>query len=169
MGSFISESGVYHEGQALPGDTEVPQRPSYFHHWDNGAWVLDLDGLRSTYLQRVDVAAGNARMKYITDIPGQQMTYQEKVRQAQAVKALDQGGDLTPFALITGEVGITAPNTGNAEADARAVADVILARYASWQTIGAAIERVRLTAKAALATINDEDDAKLIVSQIVWP
>lgn len=162
MGYFISASGVYHIGEALPGDTEVPERPSYFHHWVNGDWQLDLDELRQVYSTRIDVAAGNARTKYITDIPGQEMTYQEKVRQAEMLQA-NPALTETDCPLIFGEVGITA-------ADAPGVATVILARYASWQQIGAAIEKARLTAKNAISTtINDEDDAKLILSQISWP
>jgi hypothetical protein len=162
MGFFISQSGVYHEGDALPGDTAVAQRPSYFHKWVGGDWQLDLVEMRATYSNRVDIAAGNTRLKYITDIAGQQMTYQEKVRQAEMLQA-NPALTATDCPLIFGEVGITA-------ADAPGVAAVILARYASWQQIGAAIEKARLTAKNAIkTTANDEDDANLILSQISWP
>lgn len=39
MGYFVSQDGVYHEGDSLPGDAEVPQRPSQFHIWRGGQWV----------------------------------------------------------------------------------------------------------------------------------
>jgi len=39
MGYFIGANGIYHEGDAQPGDTEVPQRPSSQHVWLNEAWT----------------------------------------------------------------------------------------------------------------------------------
>lgn len=39
MGYFVSQEGRYHEGDPLPGDTEVSQRPSQFHIWYGGQWV----------------------------------------------------------------------------------------------------------------------------------
>ena len=39
MGYFVSQDGRYHEGDALPGDIEVPQRPSQFHVWHDGQWA----------------------------------------------------------------------------------------------------------------------------------
>lgn len=39
MGYFIDEGGGYHEGDQIPGDVAVPQRPDANHVWSNGQWV----------------------------------------------------------------------------------------------------------------------------------
>lgn len=39
MGFYISQGGAYHEGDQLPGDTAVPQRPDAMHAWNGTAWV----------------------------------------------------------------------------------------------------------------------------------
>lgn len=39
MGYYVSQGGDYHEGDMLPGDTEVPQRPDAMHIWSGTVWV----------------------------------------------------------------------------------------------------------------------------------
>jgi hypothetical protein len=42
-GFYIGSDGNYHEGDALPGDTPVPQRPGTSYTWDaaSGTWHYD--------------------------------------------------------------------------------------------------------------------------------
>lgn len=42
MGFFVTPQGIYRVGDQGPGDTAVPERPSPFHIWHNGAWVYAL-------------------------------------------------------------------------------------------------------------------------------
>lgn len=117
-----------------------------------------LEQQRATALALVDSQAGWARGQFITVIPGQEMTYLEKVRQAQAFQQDPQGN----YPLLAGEVGITAD-------DQAAVAAVILGRYATWQVIGAAIEQQRLGAKRDIAAAADSDAIAVVLDGIVWP
>lgn len=125
------------------------------------AYLDPLPTIRRQKLAEIDAAAGNARAKYITVIAGQEMTYLEKVKQAQAFQA-DPSPTQTAYPMIYGEVGITA-------ADAAGVAAVILQNYAAWQQLGAAIERQRLTAKKAISEANDEAAVASAMGAITWP
>jgi hypothetical protein len=122
---------------------------------------LSLSTLRTRYSDAVDAAAGVARMKYITTIAGQEMTYLEKVTEARSLLA-DPAPDAAKYPLIYGEVSVTAT-------DAPGVANVVLGRYAMWKNLGAAIEKARLTAKAAINSANTVDEMEAIVTAITWP
>lgn len=76
----------------------LPPQPSQAHEWDGQtlAWVLNpalLPGVitqaQARALAEVDEAAGRARLRYITDVPGQQATYTRKEQQAR--EWLDSG------------------------------------------------------------------------------
>lgn len=116
---------------------------------------------RSTAIAMVDDLAGRERAKYITVAPGQEMTYQEKVRQAQAFGD-DAAPDEGKYPLIYGEVGITA-------ADAAGVAVVVLQSFALWQQIGAAIEKVRLAAKRDINAAGSQAAIDAVLAGLVWP
>ncbi len=111
-------------------------------------WDFELEGwirtpLRDEVLAQslidIDAAAGSARLRYITDVPGQQAVYMAK--QAEAEDFLANGG--TPGAYLQGE------------ADARGVtvtqaAQMIAGLAAMWgETIGPAIEKSRIAGKLA--------------------
>lgn len=74
-------------GQVL----ERPQRPTPEHTWNQQSQVWEADTAALTaFLElrrgaaqaQIDDAAGQARLRYITDVPGQQATYQRKEQQA---------------------------------------------------------------------------------------
>lgn len=69
----------------------LPPQPSPAHEWSGQAlaWVLNpslmpgaLAEAQGAAQAQVDAAAGQARLRYITDVPGQQATYQRKEQQA---------------------------------------------------------------------------------------
>lgn len=69
----------------------LPPQPSPAHEWSGQslAWVLNaslmpaaLAEAQATAQAQVDAAAGRARLRYITDVPGQQATYTRKEQQA---------------------------------------------------------------------------------------
>ena len=69
----------------------MPPQPSPAHEWSGQslAWVLNpslmpaaLAEAQATAQAQVDDAAGRARLRYITDVPGQQATYTRKEQQA---------------------------------------------------------------------------------------
>ncbi|WGG58173.1 hypothetical protein [Brucella intermedia] len=109
----------------------------------------------------VDIAAETERLKYITPGAGQAMTYQQKVDEARAFKAASNP-QTSDYLILSSEVGITAETLSE-------VADVVLAAFAQWQQIGAAIEAVRLGAKRDIDAAADEAAARSIVDAIEWP
>lgn len=93
----------------------------------------------------VDEAAGDARTRYITDVPGQQEVYIRKREQALAYVAayeLDPGA--VPLPYIRDEAEATGETYGY-------VANLIIMLSNAWSLeIGPRIERVRLLGKRAI-------------------
>lgn len=91
------------------------------------------------------------RMKYLTDLPGQDMVYLSKVAEAKAWLAAGLPDDLAAYPLIEAEIGETG-------ADAAGVTSVWLARAAAWTAIAATLEGARLGAGGAIAAAATEAD-----------
>lgn len=123
--------------------------------------TIDNQVFRTTLKADVDSAAETERLKYITPGNGQAMTYQQKVTEAQAFKAATNP-KASDYPILSSEVGITAQTLAE-------VADIVLAAFAQWQQIGAAIEVIRLGAKRDIDAAEDETAARAVVDAIVWP
>ncbi|UWF67372.1 MULTISPECIES: hypothetical protein [unclassified Brucella] len=128
---------------------------------DNGAPLVSLAAVKSALKRQIDAAAEIERLKYITPGAGQAMTYQQKVNEAQAYKAASNP-KAADYPILSSEVGITAETLSE-------VANVVLAAFAQWQHIGAAIESIRLGAKRDIDAAQDEAAARAIVDAIEWP
>lgn len=98
----------------------------------------------------IDRFAGDARARYITVAPGQEGTYLEKRRQAQAFA--DAGYTGTPPAYIAAEAAATGSTATQA-------AQLILAQAAAWDVKGAEIEGCRRKWKIAVETTQDRNAA----------
>lgn len=75
----------------------IPKEQAYVHipsppagdkfKWDinTSSWVYTetLEEIRSTALGEIDALAGSVRLKYITEVPGQQATYLVKLKEAE--------------------------------------------------------------------------------------
>ena len=121
----------------------------------------DIMVIKTALRQAVDALAETEHLKYITPDHGQAMTYQQKVAETQAfnVTTSPQAAD---YPLLSSEVGITTPTLGE-------VVDIVLAAYAQWQQIGAAIEGIRLRAKRDIDAAENEAAARAVMDAIVWP
>lgn len=100
-------------------------------------------GLLKHHAKRaIDTAAGEARLRYITDVPGQSAVYLQKMEQARAFIGLAGLG--TPPPYITAEAtatGVTPINAANA----------IAAVAALWNDqVGPSIEQARIAGKRAV-------------------
>lgn len=122
---------------------------------------LDGERIKLSLKAIIDAAAEDERLKYITPGNGQAMTYQQKVAEAQAYKAASNP-KAEDYPILSSEVGITAETLSG-------VADTVLAAFAQWQQIGAAIEAVRLGAKRDIDAAADEPAARAVVDAIEWP
>lgn len=121
---------------------------------------------------RVDAAAENERLKYITAGVGQSMTYQTKFEQAvdyskKYAAHIADPKNVTPpdeneYPLLQASIGID----GSSMIE---VAETVTYAFAIWEKIGAAIEGIRLKAKAAIADAKTEEAAQAVFASIKWP
>lgn len=121
----------------------------------------ELTVLKSHLSASVDADAESERLKYITPGVGQAMTYAEKAAQAKAALATEdpQPAD---YPMLAAEIGIS----GATLAD---VAGIVASAHQQWIVIGAAIEGVRLRAKAEIGTATTSEEAQAVIAAIVWP
>lgn len=103
-----------------------------------------LEQAKINYQAKVDTAAGEARLRYITSIPGQDATYGAKL--ADAEKFIDHGSpewDIDSYPWLAGEV----RTYGKSPTDA---AEDIINKAYQWVQVGVVIEEIRLKAKQAI-------------------
>ena len=121
---------------------------------------------------RVDAAAEQERLKYITAGVGQSMTYTEKFNQAvdysKKYAAHEQDPKNAPepneadYLLLKAGLGIDGKTLIE-------VAETVTYAYAIWQKIGAAIEATRLESKAAIGNAKTAEEAQAVFDVIKWP
>lgn len=134
-----------------PGTQQVDGPPPAGAHWRHvgGCWVWcpPLEDLQTAAQNQIDVAAGSARLRFITDVPGQQGTYLLKEQQARAYVEAGCTGPVPPFVAAEAEA------TG---ADAGQAAQQIVATAELWAVqIAPAIEMERRRGKLAVAACTD--------------
>lgn len=120
--------------------------------WVDGEWQRHrtLDEVKLQALTDIDAFAGLARLKYITDVPGQSGTYLLKAEQAASFIAAGGVGDVPPYV--------------QAEVDATGMAPLDAAQYIHglselWaQQLGPAIERERRIGKIAVEAATSAED-----------
>ena len=102
------KSGRYLGNVALTGDVDlVSSSPEdEYQLWDSAsqAWIdqRTLPEYVKQAKMAIDKRAGQARLRYITDVPGQPETYQQKLKEAEAWSA-DQAPDIANYPYIDGE------------------------------------------------------------------
>lgn len=119
--------------------------------------AVEMGRHRAAAMEQVNSAVRRVRALFVTDLPGQEMLYIRKEAQARGYLAESpEPADASAYPLIAAEVGITAPTAAQ-------VAQVYLNLAAIWESVGAALESVRLGAVAAIevATSRAEIDAAL--------
>lgn len=131
-----------------------------------------LDETKEALKARVDEAAENERLKYITAGVGQSMTYTEKFNQAvdysKKYAAHEQDPKNAPepneadYLLLKAGLGIDGKTLIE-------VAETVTYAYAIWQKIGAAIEATRLESKAAIENAKTAEEAQAVFAAIKWP
>ena len=112
-------------------------------------WTQGISAVQRAAKRQVDAAAGRARARYITVVPGQSETYTAKALEAERYIADGASADLTNYPLIAAEMAAFGYATGAQAANA------ILAMRAQWLQVGAQIERIRLKAKRDIDAATD--------------
>lgn len=111
--------------------------------------ALELSGAKRHLLVCIDEWAGEARLRYITSVPGQAETYQKKEQQAREWAASSFAGDPPPF--ISEEA--TALGI-----DPQAVATEVIGLADYWGNVkGPQIEATRRKWKVAASAAGDYD------------
>lgn len=102
---------------------------------------------------------GAVRSIFVTDLPGQEMIYLDKLTEARAY-LVDAQSDLTNYPAIVAELGITADTPYE-------LAQLWLNMSAMWKVVSAGIETIRLSAVSAInvATSEAEIDTVLAAAQ----
>lgn len=103
-----------------------------------------LEQAKIDYQAKGDTAAGQARLRYITSIPGQDATYGAKL--VDALKFIADGyheENIEDYPWLAGEV----RTYGKSPTDA---AEDIINKAYQWVQVGVVIEEIRLKAKQAI-------------------
>lgn len=104
--------------------------------------ATELASIKAVAISHVNEIIATRRLDFITDGPGQEMIYREKV--AEAARYLEElPGDLTAYPFLAAEVGVSAP-------DAASLAALWLAKSAEWKLIGGQLEALRHGALIAI-------------------
>lgn len=131
-----------------------------------------LDAIKSNLKLLVDTAAENERLKYITAGVGQSMTYQTKFEQAVDYSkkyAAHQADPKNVTAPVENEYPLLRASIGIDGSSMIEVAETVTYAFALWEKIGAAIEGIRLKAKAAIGEAKTEEEAQAVFASIKWP
>lgn len=115
-----------------------------------------LQQAKTEAIAAVNAVSGLTRQKFITILPGQNMIYMAKEREAIANLAAPTG-DSTPYPLLAAEVGVTAPTAWE-------LAQVWVNVSVYWRSIAARIEGVQMCAIAQIENCTDPDDLNAIVA-----
>lgn len=161
----VNSDGVYIGLRPLPladGETRVPGIPrSTDVRWDFALGVFvqfqDMDLILSRGLEAIDNAAGAARLRYITDVPGQQGTYLVKAAQAEAYVAAGGVGSVPPY------VAAEASATGLDSLDA---AQFILTTRDAWDdVVGPRIEELRRLYSERVKVLTSKEAIEIMVAR----
>lgn len=128
-----------------PADTDLAT-----HAWDAATrrWIATptLQALRREAHDRIDAAAGAARLRYITDVPGQSAVYLAKLDEAHMLLANPNG---TPGPHLAAEAAATGVTPAALAAQVEALGSAWLG------TVSPAIEAARIGGKAAVTAAPD--------------
>lgn len=117
----------------------------------------NLDFHKAMAVAQINKLIGEIRLKYITDLPGQESLYTRKYEMAVDYLSQDPApADLSDYYLIEREVGITA-------ATAQELCQIWLNMNALWEVIAGNLEEARLSTHKAIndaSTRAEVDTAK---------
>ncbi len=108
----------------------------------------------------IDNYAGKTRIKYITDAPGQDLTYKQKAEEAEKYVTAVYPSDLTGYPFIQAEINAYGKTKEQA-------ADDILTKRDQWLSVGAQIEEVRLQTKQQIDNAVSNSEIKTICETAV--
>lgn len=161
----IDEDGNYLglvAGETAYAVVQFPPPPGAWR-WSgiDSAWrpVITLAQTIALGLDTIDKHAGAARLRFITDVPGQPATYLVKAEQAKAFIAAEGQGPVPPY------IQAEADATGLTPMQAALTIDGINSLWSN--TIGPAIERERRLAKVNLEAATTVEEANGLLTTAI--
>lgn len=143
--SFLEEGKSVIEAD-LPPDAEL----GGWRVIDGVPVQVDLTFIKNRHLTTVRTIISDVRSQFVTVLPGQEMIYLNKEKEAaEYVAATDP--DINDFPMIQSEVGVTAPT-------AYQVAQVWLYMGAQWRAVAASLERIRMVATNSINSATTETE-----------
>ena len=121
--------------------------------------VPTINDIKVAAKHAIDAAAGQARARYITTVPGQEATYMLKERQAREYAAAGY-----PAASVPPLVQVEADAFGITPQQA---ADEIIAKADAWIALAAKIEYARRSGKAEVDAASDVASVETIKNKII--
>ena len=121
--------------------------------------IVSKDEVLQTALRDIDLAAGQARTRYITEVPGQQATYLAKAEQAATFKAAGYEGEAPAYVKMEAQAtGMTA----------KQATDTILATKAAWETTtGPRIEYLRRSGKITVTRASTVEEIEATARKVL--
>lgn len=149
----------------------IPSAPPEVWQVDWTAKTVSVDGSKALAAARIAATStindggGLARGKYITTTPGQDLVYDRKRREAKEIID-DPEPNATKYPFVAASLADASTATRDRFVDE---ATLILNKEQEWARIGAAIERVRLTALADIKAATSPEQINAIVTKLQWP
>jgi hypothetical protein len=143
-GSFRFDVGLSRLVALRPAPPAEDAMRTWSWDEDSRRWIAvpTLAKLKLDAHAAIDQAAGQARMRYVTEVPGQQATYMRKLEQARAYASAGYTGAVPPY------IQAEADATGDTPQGA---ADAILTTAALWDDVlSPGIEGARIGGKRAV-------------------
>lgn len=110
---------------------------------EHGVLGPDINYARASAKRQLNELSGAVRLQYITDAPGQDLTYDRKRREA--LQAIDDPAPTAQkYPVLAASIGIEVPTTGNAKDDFDAVCTLVISRETAWAAAASQIEAIRL-------------------------
>lgn len=114
----------------------------------------------------IDAAAGNTRLQYITDVPGQSETYLEKGQDAVNYKAAGYpAANIASYGWVAGYARSVYGATPTA-AQYQAAADTIITLRGQWVVVGQMIEEARSAGKEAVMACTAANPAAMTPAEV---
>lgn len=150
----IQEIAIFCKNQVLSSEYEEVSFSDYETFRDS---INSIEAIKIHCCDHIDKKAGDVRLKYITDVPGQQATYQMKSEECRQIKqlGLSDTDDLTYFPLVRAEMKVTGLTCTQ-------VVNMILGIEAQWKFLAAAIEEARRMGKQSVMA---QTDINMVLTQ----
>lgn len=120
--------------------------------------VPNLTFHKSEAINEIKLRISEERLKYITDMPGQEAIYQDKRLEALDYIAAGSPTDLTDYPMLQSEVGITAST-------AYELAQMWLNLNLLWKSIASSLEGIRMTANVAVEASQNRTEINAALAQ----